>query len=338
MTLDNDAEESTGTTDPDELIRQALDMADDLGENEDSYSDDAGDFDDEAADGVLGSEPSSEEGEDEDGHDVSGLAADNMGQASGAVPQVDPQEWERFQQWKAHQAQQQQASYNQQQQHYQQQLRSQQQPQQRQQDAESFEWDLPHQITPAVQLAMSLRGSEKYETLPEAQRSQADKVHDYVYGNWDRWTFNPNQLVDDLVIPRIAPVIQRVVDRMAELQAAEYTRRNPELADQGNAQRYLQIVQQASQDPYKVGLEVLRMQRALEEARSQSQGNKQRSREQQARSKSAKGKPAHKGRAKQRRGKRKRTIQKADRSNAAKIADVVMQEMLETGEISNADL
>jgi hypothetical protein len=317
-----------------------LDIEDQIDENEDGYLADLdeGDLDeggptaeDEGDLDEVGGEPPGEHGE------VESLESEQLGETvSPGVMPPPPQgftSWEEAYEAQARRAQA--AEYQQQSLAYQQA----QQAEARRHQSQGFAWELPHSLTPEIQMAMRLRGTKGYQELPQVVRSRAEEVDAYMQGHWQRWTSNPMSFVQEVVLPQVAPAIRNLTDQLAELKAAEFRRQNQnDLASQADVDRYLDMVSAASRDPYQTGLEMLRLKKALSEAQSVGQGSKTKTRDKQARSKSARGKPAQKGRAKGRRGKRKQALNKKESANPHAVAQAVMQSMLENGELTQSDL
>jgi len=321
---------------------KGVDADDGIDENEGSYSDDLDDdeegapADDESGDEGLGDD-------DEIGRgDPGGAAGQGLERAKGKVPEAPVQSppppgfqnWDHYRWAQEQHAQQQQAAFQQQQQHYQQQLQAR-QPQ-------GFQWNLPHQRNPEVEMAMKLRGTEQFKNLSPHIQNQAEELYGYVQGNWDRWTYDPVQHARDVALPEVAkrydPEILSLREKVAALEAEAFKRKHADdLPSPDAMQRYLGVVDEMRRDPYQAGLKFVQLTRALEDIRAERQTTKTKATDDQARKRSARGKPAHQGRSKGRRGNRQKPLAKEDRTNASLLAEAAKQMAIESGDYSPSD-
>jgi len=334
-TEDDAAEVSAFESELEARLGIGVDAGERISENEDGYQ---GDLDDEGAqaddDDEDESLPSGGGTQRGDSGEAESLAVGAAGLAPNASPfggMTIEQQQAAVDAYRQQQAYYRSAQEADSQRHYQEQRRA---PQ-----AEGFNWNLPHEITPAMQMAMRLRGTAAFNDLPQSERDRAEETHQYVANNWDRWTYDPNRFVQDVVMPQLAPALNQVVSQLAEVRAAEFRRKHQaDLSRPEDIQRYLHTVQNMQRDPYQAGLEQLRMERLVESLRRGEQDNKTKSKDREALSKSAQGKPAQKNKSKGRRGRRNREVSKADRTNGSSIAHDVVAAMIENGEMTRDQL
>ncbi|UCC73908.1 MAG: hypothetical protein JSV86_04930 [Gemmatimonadota bacterium] len=319
---------------------QTLDMDEQIDENdEQSYQDDVGDdgalADDEADWDDDSSDSLSEIGE---GRDGPGGADSLESEPRGAVPSGDLppgfRSWDEVNQFRQ---QQQALDYYHRQQEY---LRAQ-QAQSQQQEQQGFNWGLPNGLTP--EYLMTLKAQRAAGQLTPQQQAQLEQADAYVNQNWSRWTYQPTQMVDDLFMPAVerkfGAQLQQIWNAIAEQRAAEFRRQNKDvLGPTENVQRYVSIAQEIEQNKHQAALKILRLEQALKEAQSEKQASTTKNRDRQASKQSAKGKPPHKSNTKGRRGRQRRKLDKKQRTNPAAVSNMVIQQMIEAGELDASEL
>ena len=85
-------------------------------------------------------------------------------------------------------------------------------------------WSPPHQYSD-VQKAIGMRGTESWEALGDAERSNADAYIQYYDEKWNNWFTNPYNMVEELVSPYINHAVQQHYGQLqAQMQASTFLR------------------------------------------------------------------------------------------------------------------
>jgi len=281
------------------------------------------------------SEDDGEGGDDDEGS--SGGRGEQQPQGLGPIPE-GYDNWESYAQHQASEAQQARSRLEAQAPlaQFAQQVLSQQQ-QQRQEEPQGFKWKLPHQVDPTLLLHMGLIGSEKFKELTIEQQRAASETYGYVNGNWNKWTYDPGSMVQDVVLPALQPQLQMLYREISDLRAKEFRRQNQDvLSDESGRKEYLAVVDSIMEDPQKVALEILKLRRQVAE---KGKGKSERSmdkRDRAATGKSARGKRPGKKKQHSRSGSPVLRVPRSKRSDPQYIADQVLKLERDIGETGGA--